>query len=843
MARRFLSAALLCLFVLSACADVGRAQDAPKAFVIVVGISTYDDAKIQPRRHAEADARALHELLSHKEYFGADATNVRLLLNKQATRANILNALGNVAKQAQRDDRVLFAFFGRGGGAGKRVGLFGVDANVKKPADSAITADEVTEVLKPLASERVCAIMDVHLGGFENSDKSLEEADAQDFVRMFLGDERVWGYLPPIGRAVFVGANPIKAPAELQQHGVAATALLDALKGAADQDGYEPDGRILVTELEKHLKTHVSRLAREHGKTKDERDYQLSYFPGRFSHFPVSRNPAAYEAQAKLSANFAKVAGEAALPKDVLDEGQRLLRVMPSAKSMQDLRKVYQSFAGGSLKSADFIRQRDEISRKLAMSNTEAQGFGRSIMQAIGIIRREFHEELKAAPLVAWSVRGLYQEIDEPLPKELAARLDAAGTLGDAELTALIADARQRLGRREDLADKKDLDIALRHMTQEIRDKYTRYYDAVEGKRFTDSTTGKFAGIGVQIRRDSSQNAIRILTAFKDGPAFKAGLRGGDLLVSVTRLVDPVDGKRLPKIEPVSTAELDVSDVVKLVLGKPGTKIRLGVLKAGEKNPAELEVDRDWIMLESVVGYQRKADHTWNYLLDDKTGIGYIRLLEFSGTSPQDLRRIVTSLNEQGMKGLVLDLRFNPGGLLRTAIQVSDMFVEDGVIVTIKSRNLPDRRNAATGAGRESKFPMVCLINEHSASGSEILSACLQDHKRARIIGERSYGKGTVAGLFEFSPSKALFTVSNASFWRPNGKNLNRFATKGGEDEDWGVRPDEGFHVKLTNQERLDLYQHLLKSEHIVRQIEPRADDFRDRQLDKSVEYLRSQIK
>ena len=814
---------------------------AAKAYVIVVGISTYNDAKIQPRRTAEADAKALYDLLSRKEYLGTETKNVQLLLGKQATHDAIVKALADAARQARRDDLVLFAFFGRGGGAGKRFGLFGVDADVKKPADAAISAEEIMDVLKPLASQRVCALLDVHLGGFENSDKALQEADAQDFVRMFLGDERVWGYLPPVGRAVFVNASPTKAPAELKQHGVAASAILEALKGAADQDGYEPDGRILVSELNKYLKSEIPRLARAHGKTKEEREYQLAYFRGRYSHFPLTRNPAAADLHAKKVMNFARAANAAALPRDAVEEGQRLLEAMPRARSLQELRKAYQGLADGAIKAPDFLKQREEIKKKLDMPRTEALAYARSILQAIGILRREFHEELKLAPLVAWSVRGLYHELDESPPKDVADRLDQAGNLSDAELGTLLADARMHLGRREDLADKKDLDIALRHMTAQIRDKYTKYYDTAESKRFTDSTTGKFAGIGVSIRRDSSQNAIRILTAFKDGPAFKAGLRGGDLLVSITRLVD-ADGSRLPTITTVSTADLEVSDVVKLVAGKPGTKIRLGILKAGEKTPSEIEVKRDVILLESVVGHHRKADHSWDFMLDGQSGIGYVRLLEYSGTTPLDLRKALTVMNENGMRALVLDLRFNPGGLLRTAISTSDMFVSDGVIVTTKSRFKGEFASTATGAGRDSKFPMACLINEHSASGSEIMAACLQDHKRAKIIGERSYGKGTVAGLFEFSPSKAIFTVSNASFWRPNGKNLNRFTTKGGDDEDWGVKPDEGFQVKLTNQERLDLYQHLLKSEQIVRMPEPRGD-FRDRQLEKAVEYLKGQIK
>lgn len=854
MFTRHFRLALLAVIALLPLANIARAGGAnpPRSFVILVGISQYEDAKIEPRRHAEADAKALYDLLSKREMLGADPRDVKLLLGKEdttrrsipATRANILKALGDVAKEARRDDLVFFAFFGRGGGEGKRVGLFGVDANVKKPADAAITGDDLKEIMASLGSQRFCALLDVHLGGFANSDKALAEAEVLDLVRMFLGDDRVWGYLPPVGRVVFLPNMPLKAPLELEKNGAVAATLVEALKGAADSEGYEADGHILIGELDKYLKVAVPDLARKHGKTKEAKDYQLAYFPGRYSHFAVTRNPATADRHEKQQKEFAKAAEAGALPKEVVDEGTRLLERMPRAKSLQELRKSYQKLATGAITAKDLLAERDAIAKKLAMPKAESQVYAKSVMQAVTLIRKEFHEDLPASTLVGWGIRSLYFELDEPLPMAISARLDEGTKLTDADLNGVLADARLHLGKRDDLADRKDLDVTLRHLTQQIRDKYTRYYDAAEAKRLADSSAGRFAGIGVQIRKDTARNGVAILTAFRDGPAYKTGIRGGDLLVSVTKLVD-TDGKRLPKPETVSTKELEISDVVKLVVGKPGTPVKLGVLKAGAEQTTEIEVERDWVMVESVVGHHRKADDSWDYWLDPKDKIAYIRLLEFSGTSQQDMKKLIMSLKDDGAKGLVLDLRFNPGGLLRAAIGISDLFVEEGLIVTVKSRSGPDKMSKATGAGRAFKLPMVCLINEHSASGSEILAAALQDHKRARMIGERTFGKGTVAGVFDYSPTKALFTISNATFWRPNGKNLNRFTTKGGDDEDWGVKPDEGFHVKLTNQERLDLFNHLREREYIVRtQMKSETPaDFRDRQLDKAIEYLREQVK
>jgi carboxyl-terminal processing protease len=287
-----------------------------------------------------------------------------------------------------------------------------------------------------------------------------------------------------------------------------------------------------------------------------------------------------------------------------------------------------------------------------------------------------------------------------------------------------------------------------------------------------------------------------------------------------------------------------LSDAVKKILGPKGTPIGITVQREGSDKPIDFQIRRDRIEVESVLGWRRKADNNWDYLIDPQSKIAYVRLTSFQDNTAEDLEKLMAELKKADVKGLVLDLRFNPGGLLSSAVKISDMFIDDGLIVTIKPRVGREVKYKGFHEGSYLDFPMVCMVNGGSASGSEIVSACLQDHKRAVIIGERSYGKGSVQNIQTFGEGEIKLTT--ASFWRPNGKNLNKSSTAGKDDEDWGVRPDSGYEVKLSRKETEDLAEH----QEDVKVIPPpgkspkaKAAEFKDRQLEKALDYLRDQIK
>jgi C-terminal peptidase prc len=442
--------------------------------------------------------------------------------------------------------------------------------------------------------------------------------------------------------------------------------------------------------------------------------------------------------------------------------------------------------------------------------------------------------------MVAWAIRGLYRRIDEKLPAELEAKLKQVKELSDDDLKELLINARQTLGQREDLDKHKDVDIALQRMLSHL-DPYTTYVDREQLARFTQDIQQAFTGIGIQIRKDSATDQLLVVTPIKGSPAYKKGLLTGDIITKITREVDS-EGKSLDPAEVIDTKGLPLNDAVKKILGTAGTKVHLTVQREGFSKPLEFDITRGRVEVDTVLGYKRNADDEWNYVIDPVRKIGYVRLTSFSRHTARDLQRVMNDLMRQGIHGMILDLRFNPGGLLDSAVKISDLFVDDGLIVSIRPRVGTPTKFNGVHEGSLLDFPMVCMVNGFSASGSEIVSAALQDHKRALIVGERSYGKGSVQNIQDFHDGQIKLTT--ASFWRPSGKNLNKSSTTGKEEDEWGVSPDKA--VKLNQKELKDLEEALHDSEIIPRRdlvSKEAKSEFKDRQLEEALTYLRDQIK
>jgi carboxyl-terminal processing protease len=239
----------------------------------------------------------------------------------------------------------------------------------------------------------------------------------------------------------------------------------------------------------------------------------------------------------------------------------------------------------------------------------------------------------------------------------------------------------------------------------------------------------KFGGLGIEI--SIADGWLTVVTPIEDSPAYKAGVAAGDKIIAI-------DG--------ATTKNITLREAVNTLRGKPGTKVTIRVVHSWAPTaPEDITVERALIKVESVRGYKRGADNQWMHMIDEARKIGYVRLSAFQENSAGSVRAIMDDLVAKDMKAFVLDLRFNPGGVLKGAVQIADMFIRKGIIVETRGRlpseNYPFR---AKVEGTLPDFPMVILINEGSASASEIVSGCLQDHKRATIVGERSFGKGSV---------------------------------------------------------------------------------------------------
>jgi carboxyl-terminal processing protease len=375
-------------------------------------------------------------------------------------------------------------------------------------------------------------------------------------------------------------------------------------------------------------------------------------------------------------------------------------------------------------------------------------------------------------------------------------------------------------------------------------DPHSGFINEKQYKRFSLTNKGKFGGVGIQISADRRTGGqLTVISPMVDTPAYEAGVLAGDLILKI-------DGK--------ATENMGVLEAVDLITGDPGTKVVLSVLHEGSKEPVDLEMTRALIEVQSVLGDVRKPENPkeWEFYLDKSQRIGYVRLISFNETTAAELRSVLAMLQKEGLRGLVLDLRTNPGGLLRSAVEICRMFFNDGHIVSTKGRNQQEEVYDAKPGGAlvPVDLPVAVLIDRLSASASEIVAAALQDHKRAVVIGERSYGKGSVQNIIEMEGHKSALKLTTASYWRPSGKNIHRFPDSKESDE-WGVRPDPGFEVALKDDERIEYLYYRRDRDALPGKAGPRpikaktekAKDkekgpFEDRTLQKALEYIRGRL-
>jgi carboxyl-terminal processing protease len=315
-------------------------------------------------------------------------------------------------------------------------------------------------------------------------------------------------------------------------------------------------------------------------------------------------------------------------------------------------------------------------------------------------------------------------------------------------------------------------------------DPHSNFINAKRLKQFAKESKGEFGGVGIQVSTDS-RGILQVISPLVGTPAYEAGVLAGDLIVKI-------DGK--------STETITLSDAVEMIQGEPGQKVTLTVLHEGSKEPVDLEMVRAVIRVQSVMGDTRKAGHPedWDFFIDPENKIAYVRLVNFSETTAKELRGTLNQLQQEGVRGLILDLRLNPGGLLKAAVEVTNLFLPEGRIVSTRGRTGQeeaydaDERRAVLGSAAE--CPMAILVNRFSASASEIVAAALQDHQRAVVIGERTFGKGSVQSVVKMEDGASAMKLTTGSYERPSGKNIHRF-TDAKETDDWGVQPNNSGYL------------------------------------------------
>ena len=397
----------------------------------------------------------------------------------------------------------------------------------------------------------------------------------------------------------------------------------------------------------------------------------------------------------------------------------------------------------------------------------------------------------------------------------------------------------------EDIAAEKLLEGAIEGMVAKLNDRYAAYLPPKPFKELSQELDQKFGGVGMSFGFDKRINQLVVLSPIFGSPAHKAGIRAGD---------------RILRIDGHNTQGMSRNDAGNRMRGAQGEPVVLTVVHEGSKKEVEIEIVRAIVELETVVGDTRDAEGAWNFLLEGHKGVAYVRIDGgFGERTPTELRTVLGKLLDRNVRGLVLDLRDNPGGLLRRAVEVCDLFVDQGVIVTTRDRNgqiLDEYRAGSRGTFRN--LPVAVLVNEDTASASEIVAACLQDHRRAVVVGVRSYGKGTVQHMIELEGNRGAIKLTSSTYWRPSGKNINRRSISkddpenGSEDNsesesensDWGVSPNKGYEVVLDIEEReqFRLWRDQRDFHYqIVRGDRPDGEPpepFVDRQLAKAVETV-----
>ena len=328
------------------------------------------------------------------------------------------------------------------------------------------------------------------------------------------------------------------------------------------------------------------------------------------------------------------------------------------------------------------------------------------------------------------------------------------------------------------------LETALDGMLQNL-DAHSSFINTGEWRQFRRQIEGKFGGIGIQVGLDEESGRLRVIAPMVGTPAYEAGILAGDQIVEI-------EGQSAEGMNPDKAAEF--------LMGRPGTDVKLSVLHEGSEDPEPLTITRAIIEVPTVISDRRKPDDQFDFMLDKDKKIGYIRVTTFSQNTAEELKKALDQLKEDGVRGLVLDLRDDPGGLLSAAVEVADMFLEKGEIVTTRGRNTAAKKFEAQKDGLYEDLPMVVLVNQNSASASEIVSAALQDHKRAEIVGQRSYGKGSVQNIIDLDGGNSVLKLTVASYFRPSGENIHKFKNAKNSDK-WGVTPDKGAEVKLPNSE------------------------------------------
>ena len=426
-----------------------------------------------------------------------------------------------------------------------------------------------------------------------------------------------------------------------------------------------------------------------------------------------------------------------------------------------------------------------------SITEFEARQYADRVTGAIQRIAREYVTPVEPSRLAAAALRGLHRAAGVPLPNHLQGDLEKY--LAGRNLNSELRSARRALGRRQAIQGEKGVQASIEAMLQTL-DPFCAYLHPDE-RRLTSPTV---ASAGIRLEEDEPIGSIFVRSVLYGGPAVAAGVVPGDQILEI-------NGR--------SVADLDPRRAMYHINNGGGT-VTLTLRHRGEKEPVEVRVPLAQFSEETVLGVRRKRNRTWDYWLDRSKRIALIRLTYLERSTPVVLERVLSDLSEDGLRGLILDLRECPGGYVSNSEEIADMFLPgDKVIARYYYRRdqvlprrgglpPPPKQRISTGEGSFTDFPLVVLVDPGTSGGGELVAAALQDHGRARIAGQRSRGKASIQQSIDIDGDGLPdIRLTIGKFVRKDGKNLQRTAANQGT-KDWGILPDAGLEVRTSVQMR-----------------------------------------
>lgn len=463
--------------------------------------------------------------------------------------------------------------------------------------------------------------------------------------------------------------------------------------------------------------------------------------------------------------------------------------------------------------------------------HVEALQFAQTLNQLFAQIEVKYMRPLARADLAEAAVRGLYDAVREPMPADLLHEIHRAD---EYQLVTVLTRVRESLGQHESLRGRGAMIVAMQALPRAL-DPFSGVTPSRDQNPRTDD--GSMTGVGLEFplapvqptvrgvvldappmifderavaRAAGPAGPIRVANVIPGGPAQRAGMRPGDLVVKIDGLS--------PEAPAFQTALRALQHILIGTAFQPANarEVRVTVVRDGVPAPLEFRLTQTTFHPESVFGVSRRADGTWDYMLDRTEQFGYIRLGAIGSNDNLALEVAIKSLQEKSVRGLLLDLRWCPGGFLRESATMARIFLSPELpIATQWSRELGRQPVDLLGVETTATdIPIVVLVNGETSGGGELIAAALQDHGRAVVVGQRTLGKGTVQGPVQDFP----FKLTTGIFIRPNGKNFHRHPNSK-PDDDWGVRPDPEHQLPVTAE-----LSKQLKEWHSLHMLRPPSD-------------------